>query len=330
MNVKITNRSSHDYDSVFIGLFANGDIGNPMDDQLGSVVNRSSMVFYNGDFYDEDYEGFIGFKEHTINQTITFLESPTGNVPNNQSENYYPKVDKIISTYDPALDVFYQYAYPSNDNQFYYYLKGHWKDGTPLYFGGIGHEVNSSSTPCDYYCPGFTDPNNIGTNGQLLSYWTAFGGSVIKFDVSGIMSSGPFSLAAGESTELEILFGYLTYNHVEDGYLCDFHKLDSLINWYENDKIPSNYIAAIEAGNNEVENRVKVDVYPNPFTDNIVINSNEEIELILILNNTGQIIANNKPHNRVHKYNFKGLPRGVYYLKIKSKSGIFVKKVIKI
>ncbi len=122
----------------------------------------------------------------------------------------------------------------------------------------------------------------------------------------------------------------MTYNHVEDGYLCDFHKLDTLINWYENDKIPSNYIAAIEAGNNEVENRVKVDVYPNPFTDNIVISSDVKIEKILIFNNTGQVIASKTPHNKVFRYNFQGAPRGVYYLKIKNLHGVSVRKVIKL
>jgi len=65
-------------------------------------------------------------------------------------------------------------------------------------------------------------------------------------------------------------------------------------------------------------------IYPNPTTEFIMINSNENKHKIIIYNSLGQIVKNTKLNN--NKINVSNLIKGIYYIKINNSKGLkFVK-----
>ncbi len=87
--------------------------------------------------------------------------------------------------------------------QYYQFLKGYWKDGTRMQYGGNAHP--SSSPPaygpdCDFMFPDETDPCNWGTGGQAPNgpvKWTEETANNTPDDRRFMQSAGPFTLEAG-------------------------------------------------------------------------------------------------------------------------------------
>ncbi|MCF8296791.1 MAG: T9SS type A sorting domain-containing protein, partial [Saprospiraceae bacterium] len=92
---------------------------------------------------------------------------------------------------------------PTYASEYYQFLKGFWKDGTRMRYGGNAHP--NSSPPaygpdCDFMFPGDTDPCNWGTGGQPPNgptYWTEEVANNVPYDRRFMQSAGPFTLEAG-------------------------------------------------------------------------------------------------------------------------------------
>lgn len=77
-------------------------------------------------------------------------------------------------------------------------------------------------------------------------------------------------------------------------------------------------------GNNDLT-KSKVTVYPNPAKDFVIINSSEKVESVSVYDNLGRII---KIENQ-NKIDLSKLLKGNYLIKIKTKTGELVEKIIK-
>ncbi|MDR3046670.1 MAG: hypothetical protein LBU51_03525 [Bacteroidales bacterium] len=97
---------------------------------------------------------------------------------------------------------------PESSEEYYLLLRGFWKDGTRMHYGGNGHPsfgTNHANGPeCDFMFPGTTDPCNWGTNGidpVLSQYgnggWTEENMQNPPEDRRFMQSAGPFTLEAG-------------------------------------------------------------------------------------------------------------------------------------
>jgi len=81
-------------------------------------------------------------------------------------------------------------------------------------------------------------------------------------------------------------------------------------------------------------NNSRIEVYPNPFTDKIILNLNEikgALSQIVITNFLGeeQIYSVNDIEEGKIKVDLSALKSGAYFMKIKSENGTYVRKVIK-
>lgn len=86
--------------------------------------------------------------------------------------------------------------------QYYNYLKGIWKDGTKMVYGGNGHEGAGAIVPlieCDFMFPGTTDIYNWGTKGVTPNpkNWTEVTAANPPSDRRFMESAGPFILLPG-------------------------------------------------------------------------------------------------------------------------------------
>ncbi len=91
---------------------------------------------------------------------------------------------------------------PSKDIEYYNYLKGIWKDGTKMIYGGLGHEGPGANVPpleCDFMFPGMTDIYDWGTKGVVPNPkdWTEVTAGNPPSDRRFMESAGPFILEPG-------------------------------------------------------------------------------------------------------------------------------------
>ncbi|MFH1005564.1 MAG: T9SS type A sorting domain-containing protein [Bacteroidota bacterium] len=76
------------------------------------------------------------------------------------------------------------------------------------------------------------------------------------------------------------------------------------------------------------ENLNTISVYPNPATDNIIIESPQKAE-IEIVNLQGQLIKYLVANNNKTTIDISELPGGMYFIKAKTEKGIAIEKFVK-
>lgn len=73
----------------------------------------------------------------------------------------------------------------------------------------------------------------------------------------------------------------------------------------------------------------KIIIYPNPVYNSLNINSNQDIEQVMIFNIAGELIANyNISLQKTFNINMEGINSGNYYILIKSKNDNYLQKLI--
>ena len=85
-------------------------------------------------------------------------------------------------------------------------------------------------------------------------------------------------------------------------------------------------------GINELsDNNNLFEIYPNPATDKITIETNNQIESynLEILNTLGQVVLNKKIANSIEQVDLSGQAAGVYFVKVQTGNNTIVKKIIK-
>lgn len=92
---------------------------------------------------------------------------------------------------------------PAKATDYYNYLRGYWKDGKRMKFGGDGYNTGTTELDCDFMFPGDSDPLHWGTNTEVPSInpndWTEVtsGSNVTPGDRRFMQSAGPFTLKPG-------------------------------------------------------------------------------------------------------------------------------------
>ena len=202
---KIINRSSLSLNETYFGSWIDPDLGNYLDDYVGCDVARGFGYCYNG---DADDDGALGYGLNPPAIGVDFFEGPLADpgdgVDNNRNNIVDEPGEQIIMSkfvyYDNNSTVT---GNPNLANHYYDYLRGVWKDGTKMVYGGNGHQTAGADT-CDFMFPGDTDPTGWGTNGVTgLFPWsenqpTAGGGTPNEpSDRRFIQSAGAFTLLPG-------------------------------------------------------------------------------------------------------------------------------------
>ena len=86
---------------------------------------------------------------------------------------------------------------PSKATDYYNYLRGFWKNGQRMKYGGNGIADNVTDFDCDIMFPGDSDPLFWGTNGNTVDAWTEKGSGNDVGDRRFMQSAGPFTLKPG-------------------------------------------------------------------------------------------------------------------------------------
>ena len=201
-NYKIINRSSFEIQKCYMGIWVDTDLGNAIDDFVGCDVERGLGYCYNGDANDEGINGY-GTDPPAVG--IDFFEGPKADIGDgvdNDKDGIVDEVDELI-----AMSKFVYYNIgagdqgdPNTASDYYNYLRGIWKDGSIMQYGGNGYGPSgtTANVNCDYMFPDDSDSKSYwGTGGVVVPVWNETTAGNAPNDRRFIQSAGPFTLEPG-------------------------------------------------------------------------------------------------------------------------------------
>ncbi|HEX8516975.1 MAG TPA: T9SS type A sorting domain-containing protein [Bacteroidia bacterium] len=280
---KIINTSSFFLNNTYFGQWVDADLGGYTDDYVGCDVERGLGFCYNGDASDSEY----GTNPPAVG--LDFLEGPFADA--NGSDDAASDVPESYGNYgDAVIDnerlgmskfVYYNnnntnYGNPTAAVHFYNYLKGQWKNGTPISYGGTGQ---AAGTPCDYMFPGTSDPVGFGVGGTPSSpmsqpAWTEASVGNTPGDRRFLQSAGPFTLMPGaiNSITTAVVWARAT----SGGPLASVNELKNTDDAAQ--MLFNNCFTLITDAKENTSRNLNVKIYPNPFYESAIISFEKERE----------------------------------------------------
>ncbi|MCB0409397.1 MAG: T9SS type A sorting domain-containing protein, partial [Flavobacteriales bacterium] len=364
LDYKVYNRSAEDYHDVYMGFWADMDIGNSSDDYIGCDISRGAFYGYNGDGNDEDANGISGYDIYPAAQSVVFLKGPkkdndgmdnplTTNIPIALSEDGIPYAglgvgygDSIIDNEYLGMEHFMYYNIgaqingngdPNNANDFYNYLTGKWTNGNQMIWGGDGNPLGTGTgSPAKYIFPGITDPLFWGTNGvpQTPSVWDEASIGNTPGDRRGVGSTGPFTFSAGTSTEMTLAFVFgRDYNAPNDNLapvVVMQERIDSIRSYFLNDF--QSVCGGILASVSDIqENENRLQVYPNPFNEQVTVfhELKQQSAQLKVFNLFGEVVVNQMVTQTNTIVDLSQQAKGIYFIQIIDGSNKIIGKIIK-
>lgn len=229
---EIINRSTHRLTETYFSQWVDADIGYAWDDYVGCDVLRGLGYAYNGvavdgsgrfdhygaqppaigvDFFQGPYMDPDGMD----NPKYNFIFDPgTGDTLKVQiCDESINGVNFGNGIVDDERFGMRRFVYHNNTGvpppqtdpryaaEYYNFLRGIWKDGTRMLYGGNAHISSGAYGPeADFMFPGDSDPCDWGTGGIPPNgprYWTEETAGNLPHDRRFMQSAGPFTLEPG-------------------------------------------------------------------------------------------------------------------------------------
>ena len=192
-NYQLINRSSFALYDTYMTVWTDADMGYYGDDYIGCDVKRGMGYIYNADAFDETVSGTPGYGAYVPALGCDFFQGPinTGNTVDDDNDGLVDEpgeqmgMTKFLYFNNSFPGVPLQTTDPDNASQYYQYMTGFWRDGTPFTCGGNGY---GGSIPTNFVYPGDTDPTGA------CGVWSESG---TAGDRRFMQSSGPFILQPG-------------------------------------------------------------------------------------------------------------------------------------
>lgn len=190
---KLINRAIESIDSTFFAMWVDPDLGCGTDDFVGADTLRSLAYVYNQDAVDGETgctcpRGVNTYCEDIPILGVDYFRGPLdelGREIGMSSFTYYNRPgtapEPLPGTTDPD---------PANPQEYYNYISGSWKDGSPFTYGDDAYE---GQIPIKY---AFTEaPDDVDG-------WSMCSQSLPPGDRRTLQASGPFRLDPGAVNEL--------------------------------------------------------------------------------------------------------------------------------
>ncbi|MFL5764616.1 MAG: T9SS type A sorting domain-containing protein [Bacteroidia bacterium] len=324
VNYKITNKSSFRLDSAFMGSWTDFDIGSATDDFVGCDVGRSTYYAFNGDSIDDSPPaGEIPYGLNPPAQGVVLLTGPYAD-PNGLDDvsssvaNGTNYGDSIIDNERLGMGHFLYFendaspmGNPSVPADYYDYMAGAWRDGTPWTYGGYGH---LTGTVCKYLFPGSSDPGSFGTFGVPQSPWDEVSDMHVPSDRRGVASYGPFTWQPGAVNEIDLAYVYAKAS--SGGNLASVSLLKERI-----DSLHQKFSSGITAcgcssttGIATHQSTAEFSIYPNPANDHIIVKHSGNNATAAIYDATGKLLKYVELQAGGQQVDISELPDGLYFI----------------
>jgi hypothetical protein len=272
-NYKIYNRTNFNLIQTYIGVWVDATIGNWQDDYVGSNPQKGYAFAYNGSGNDSIYgnilpaTGTVMLKapKATLNDGI---DNDNDGVTDELNEElltpdiyYYNHLSSGFMSSNPAIND------PQNAAQFYQYLNGYWRDGSPYTCGGYAY---GGTTITKHVFPGSQQTNTV-----CVINWTEKNLANTPGDRCYLLSVGPFDFNGRDSTEIE--FAFVTSIDSSsvgntDGSIIKLESdIDKIKNFYYSSN-KQNCLGTIDVSINELIKN-SLTIFPNPVNDKMTCSS---------------------------------------------------------
>jgi len=344
VSYRIINRSPSPYQSwSSVGVWADHDMGYYGDDYLGFDVERDCFYAYNGDGYD-DY----AYLSNLAAQAVVLLRGPLSDSADGIDNDRDCIVDETDSTGGPMEPVkfarFMSYynnfgplGNPVSDTDYYSYMGGIWKDGTPVTYGGNGH---NTGIPCSFMFPDLSDQLvSWGTGGNCQSpqppqpQWNEVTAGSTPFDRRGIASC-KYELSFLPNKDKHMTLAYVFgRDYTGSGTQASLNvmntRVDSICSYFNANLTPCGM--AFNTAVAEEPASESVTVYPNPAFESIYLDfdmSSAEC-LVQVFDMTGRLVCEIVMEKVNTRIEVDQLPQGLYAIWIADGDRVFSVKFLK-
>ncbi len=301
-DVEIINKSDTTYSGTHFGIFVDPDIGGYIDDYIGCDTIRNVGFAYNGDDVDSDYGTFPPV------QGIAMLDLPIldGQIASMSSFASFSSFGNAAMN-DPSLPMDY-----------YNYMQGNWKDGTPMVYGGNGHTSGGGTVAFPYqYC-------GLPSDGGQWSECSELNPSG---DRRFVINFGEFNFITGRTISMTFA---TVYHRPTTGTSCEsvdglLTVVDEVSTFY--DSLPDYFEGSVGISSEELSN---IRVFPNPANENVQVTGLSNQSTISVYSLMGKLEYQTQTTSSTKILDTGKFATGIYHVKIRTeKSNKVFKLVIK-
>lgn len=344
---KIINRSPDTFTNAHFGTFTDFDLGDPMDDFVGTDVMRSMYLAYNGTQHDFSSWAGPGYGSDLPIMGVRYLGGPlmdADGVDNPRiSESYETYAHQTESWGDGIVDnerwgltssLYFGSGPLSTGGQantpehVLHWMSGNWGDGSPRTYGGYGYN-SDSDVAAKYFMPGDSDPLWVGTDGIDPNYpheggWTEENEGNPPGDRRMFGSTGPFTFNPGDAQYFDYAMIFARQSHNPDMELRDIlnQYADEIVGM-ECEMLPNITTAVDDPGS-----EIKIGVYPNPADDELTVISPLQRGTYTLFDLEGRRVMQGTLAGPRTAISVKNLSPGMYLLHVQGDEGVGVEKVL--
>ena len=342
LDYTIYNRSNLTYDSTYVGMWTDMDIGDAPDDRIGCDVNRSS--FYG---YSQIDTSQLSYKNHPPAQGVVFLKGAKQDndgidnnfgIAANETINGLGFGDGIADNEYWGMEYFKPYSIgatsqgdPNSSSSFYYYLTNKWLDASLMVYGGTGHYSSGGTVPAKFMFPDSSDSYFYGTNGLAQPSWSEISAGTFSGDRRAVGSTGPFTFEPDSSVSITLAFvfgrDYQTTGSFA-GIEVMKERIDSIRSYYLTD-FTSVCGGTLSVAEEVEQNNIKI--FPNPFNNQFTINYELENNTaqIAVYSVVGEKIKTQTINQNSTVVDLNNQPNGFYFITITDGNKKISQKIVK-
>ena len=350
---KIINRSSDTYSDVYMAMANEFDLGNPVDDYVGTDVERSMVYVYNGSSFDEGSASGPGYGDDLPMLGMRILAGPfkdaNGEDDAPLSPNYERYGNQTSGWGDGVADnerlglsssIYYPFSgqgpfaaqgFPAIPVEHYDYMQALWKDGTPLSYGSWGYDTTGTAPAAKYIWPGVSDPLFAATDFIDPDYPDSDGwGEEASENPPGfrrmLASSGPFTFAPGDEQYFD--FAYIFARDSHEPGTDVFETLQSYadaIVGMECSPLPQITVSVRDVSPEALGLRL----YPNPASDAVTLGSqSHSAGRYTVFDLMGKAVMQANTRGTRTEISVGHLPKGMYLIRYEAEGEAAVKKLV--
>jgi hypothetical protein len=342
VDYRVINRSGITYNNFYIGQYVDPDLGNPGDDYLEADVNRGMVFVKNGDSFDDPAFGFNGYGNHPGAAGVLVLRGPhiDGNGLDDSclsSPLYTPNgwgfEDEEIDNERLGLSYFMPINNTSNNNglpdlaiQFYNYMRGIWKNGQVLSFGGNGYTSGGKQCRIAYFND--TDPSNYGSLGDSVATNWVEDNNNLPGNRLAMLASGPFTFSAQE--ELHVTYAFLFARDLtRSGVAASVDSLksnaDIIRDFYFNKNALFNCFNPLGI---KKRNLQELTVFPVPANDYLTLKDITGKSHYSFFSINGNLLKEGSFYTKEATIDLSSFDNGIYFLQVQNSEGTSQTKVM--
>lgn len=299
----ITNKSTESISDYYIGIFADVDLGCWNNDYVGCDVDRQMGYVYNGEATDPDCNGVNGYGNDVPILGIQMLRTPTDASGNPSPFSSFVAYNNNFGSAPVAT------TNPDGAEDFYNYMRGVWKDGTPIQYGGDGYQEGTETVTHMF-------PSNPADNSS--GAWSECSANNDPDDRRFVMAVGPAELQPGDIKHLAFSVVWVP----DVPHPCP--NLGALQD--AADEIRDFYKAELVSTQIPIHPNAGVSIAPNPMTNEAIltIESQDKIRNIELYSVDGKLLRtyNNVDDNKTQIIKRGVLPTGTYFYTVNFERGL--------